>query len=111
MNKDDKFKTKLYDKLQDVDRGISTPEQALNELVKELDGGLLLNSSSSSKDLETYPNGLYKIHWKSGGWSYASVGRDLEGKPWLAPTNWINGSVMLEDKLDMIETATILYLK
>ena len=31
--------------------------------------------------------GLYRIHWKSGGTSLASVGMTYEER-WLAPTNW-----------------------
>lgn len=35
------------------------------------------------------PNGLYRLHWKSGGFSLAAVGRDNFGVPWFAPTNWL----------------------
>lgn len=34
------------------------------------------------------PNGVYEIHWKTGGKSVAAVGRLHDGKPWLAPANW-----------------------
>ena len=34
-------------------------------------------------------HGLYKIYWKSGGFSRASVGSDSSGNRWLAPTNWV----------------------
>lgn len=33
--------------------------------------------------------GLYKIHWKTGGCSYAAVGMLPCGGRWLAPTNWV----------------------
>jgi hypothetical protein len=35
------------------------------------------------------PSGLYRLHWKEGGASLASVGRDRYGRVWFAPTNWI----------------------
>lgn len=38
------------------------------------------------------PLGLYKLFWKSGGWSLASVGQDESGNKWIAPTNWITPS-------------------
>lgn len=33
--------------------------------------------------------GLYKIFWKSGGFSLAAVGYDSAGNRWFAPTNWL----------------------
>jgi len=35
-------------------------------------------------------HGLYRIWWKSGGNSLASVGSMRNGDRWLAPTNWID---------------------
>lgn len=32
--------------------------------------------------------GLYRLHWKSGGWSLASVGITHDGTRWFAPSNW-----------------------
>lgn len=33
-------------------------------------------------------NGLYRLYWKDGGFSLASVGRRYTGAPWYAPCNW-----------------------
>lgn len=35
--------------------------------------------------------GLYKLWWKSGGISLASVGLTHDGARWYAPTNWTSG--------------------
>lgn len=35
--------------------------------------------------------GLYRLYWKSGGFSFAAVGQLRDGTRWFAPTNWING--------------------
>lgn len=107
MDKRDKLKTKIYDKFQDVDRGISTPEQAISEIVKELDH----KRFGSKSGTDDPPNGLYKVHWKSGGYSLASIGRDTKGDIWIAPSNWINGSVKYEKQKDMIEHLTILFVR
>ena len=34
-------------------------------------------------------HGLYRINWKTGGFSLASVGSDHSGTRWYAPTNWV----------------------
>lgn len=34
------------------------------------------------------PFGLYEVHWKSGGSSYAAIGMDHNGYRWIAPCNW-----------------------
>lgn len=34
--------------------------------------------------------GLYRVFWKSGGSSLASVGITADGGKWLAPTNWVS---------------------
>jgi hypothetical protein len=33
--------------------------------------------------------GIYFIHWNTGGGSVAAVGRNTAGVPWIAPANWI----------------------
>jgi len=42
-----------------------------------------------AKDLA---HGLYRINWKSGGFSLASVGSTHNGTRWYAPTNWVGFS-------------------
>jgi hypothetical protein len=32
--------------------------------------------------------GVYRIHWKNGGTSVASVGQLHNGSRWIAPSNW-----------------------
>ena len=34
-------------------------------------------------------HGIYRIYWKDGGSSLASVGSLSNGDRWFAPTNWI----------------------
>ncbi len=34
-------------------------------------------------------HGLYVLVWKDGGESVASVGSNVHGERWFAPTNWI----------------------
>lgn len=47
----------------------------------------------------TLSNGLYKINWREGGYSLAAVGRDREGKVWMAPTNWVSGATYNWDRV------------
>lgn len=42
--------------------------------------------------VQNLSHGLYRVYWKSGGTSLASVGSDRNGDRWIAPTNWISGS-------------------
>jgi len=44
----------------------------------------------NKKELRKLKLGLYKLFWKSGGWSLASVGQDKSGALWFAPCNWVN---------------------
>jgi hypothetical protein len=32
--------------------------------------------------------GIYKLYWKSGGYSIATVGMASDGRRWMAPVNW-----------------------
>jgi hypothetical protein len=36
--------------------------------------------------------GVYRLLWKSGGSSVASVGMTYDGTRWYAPANWTTGS-------------------
>lgn len=36
--------------------------------------------------------GLYRLHWKEGGWSLAAVGILHDGRRWYAPVNWTSVS-------------------
>ena len=41
------------------------------------------------KDSHALPVGVYRVHWKSGGYSVASIGMDEAGNRWVAPANWL----------------------
>ena len=49
--------------------------------------------------------GVYRVWWKSGGTSVASVYCDRVGNPWLAPANWVqpDGSVKTWMSIEKIE--------
>jgi len=44
----------------------------------------------NKKELKKIKLGLYKLFWRSGGYSFASVGQDKSGSLWFAPCNWVN---------------------
>lgn len=48
-------------------------------------------------------NGVYRIYWRSGGFSVASIGRTRSGDVWIAPANWVSGPVFILEILDWIE--------
>ena len=101
-----------------LERIQQTLEDALNSdmAMRETDEGgeseTINELAQAHKDLTTYINklkgeqpvkevvnfdpsnldyGIYKIFWKSGGCSLASVGGTYNGTRWLAPTNWTCG--------------------
>ena len=43
------------------------------------------------REVEEMNHGLYRLHWKDGGTSLASVGSNQRGDRWYAATNWISG--------------------
>ncbi len=40
------------------------------------------------KEFHALPCGIYRVFWKDGGESLASIGMSHKGLRWLAPTNW-----------------------
>lgn len=40
------------------------------------------------KEVRLLNHGLYKLFWKSGGNSLASIGSLCDGTKWFAPCNW-----------------------
>jgi hypothetical protein len=42
------------------------------------------------EEVKQLVNGIYRIYWKSGGSSLASVGVTFNGGRWLAPINWVS---------------------
>lgn len=44
------------------------------------------------KETKNLENGLYRLHWKAGEYSLASVGRCADGTTWFAPANWVRSA-------------------
>jgi hypothetical protein len=42
------------------------------------------------KEVQQLKLGIYRVYWKTGGCSVASVGFFANGERWIAPANWIN---------------------
>jgi hypothetical protein len=40
-------------------------------------------------ELRAMPLGVYRLFWRSGGHSVASVGMGHDGTRWMAPANWL----------------------
>lgn len=49
-----------------------------------------------SDDIRDINPGLYKIYWKSGGSSLATIGLTVFGNYWFAPSNWTSGIPSME---------------
>lgn len=45
------------------------------------------------KESMQLPLGLYRIFWKSGGSSLASIGMLENGRRWIAPCNWVTPAI------------------
>ena len=46
-----------------------------------------------SKEFQSLPCGIYRIFWKDGGESLASIGMNNKGLRWLAPSNWTEPAI------------------
>ena len=46
----------------------------------------------TKREANKLQHGIYRIYWKRGGSSLASLGSNFKGDRWIAPTNWISGS-------------------
>jgi hypothetical protein len=46
------------------------------------------------KNVLALKNGVYRIYWKSGGSSVASVGRTAIGSVWMAPSDWLGNYIL-----------------
>lgn len=72
------------------------------ELFKE-SMNLIMTKTYKPEEYKKLPHGIYKIYWKSGGSSLASIGYDRFGKKWMAPCNWINmDKTYIEDRIEEI---------
>ena len=54
----------------------------------KLFGWHLISPIFRGSELLSCPHGIYKIYWKSGGSSLASIGSMHNGERWIAPINW-----------------------
>ena len=78
----------------------------LNDIKKFVMDKYVSNTELTNKrDILNCKHGLYKIYWKSGGSSLASIGSLSCGARWFAPTNWTNArhpTGVLENYVDDI---------
>lgn len=44
----------------------------------------------TQREVQKLGHGLYRLFWKSGGMSLASVGSLHDGRRWFACTNWVS---------------------
>ena len=51
--------------------------------------------------------GIYKVQWKDGAWSPASIGADSAGVLWIAPPNWVR-TALLTPRLGIIQGELLL---
>lgn len=66
---------------------------------------------TSKEEMLNCKLGVYRIWWKSGGSSVASIGNDYNGNRWMAPANWTcprgeNPTTMLSKWVDQIKRMT-----
>jgi hypothetical protein len=54
------------------------------------------------RDFRKLELGAYKIYWKSGGSSIATIGMTWDGGRWIAPSNWIQPVSWEKDVADTI---------
>jgi hypothetical protein len=47
----------------------------------------------NQQDAKKLPHGLYRIYWKQGGSSLASMGSCYNGDRWFAPCNWTHSDL------------------
>ena len=54
-------------------------------------------------DVAALRHGVYRIHWRSGGFSVAAVGHTASGEKWFAPANWISVPWYIWTEVDRVE--------
>jgi hypothetical protein len=99
----DTEKKELLEVLEAIGDGDFDPKIALVGIVDKLTQIKTRNIETgkdvySGQDIKNCDLAIYEVFWKSGGSSVASIGYDQAGNRWMAPTNWLNGSVMLDDE-------------
>lgn len=63
------------------------------------------------KEVLSLHHGLYKVYWKSGGFSLAAVGSLSDGNRWLAPCNWVGFATNWRSVWRDVERVELLYKK
>lgn len=53
--------------------------------------------------VQKLPLGVYRVFWKDGGSSVATVGMMADGARWLAPSNWVWPSSTSWLKVDHVQ--------
>ena len=48
--------------------------------------------------------GIYRVRWRSGGESIASVGVQSDGDRWIAPANWFKPTTLTRKVAELIES-------
>jgi hypothetical protein len=94
------YKIRTYEIFLEVQQGSISPEDAQMQLVEMFDDieeettqkEIVDGITYTGRDMLTCDLGIYRIFWKSGGSSVASIGMTYSGKRWVAPSNWTNGS-------------------
>jgi hypothetical protein len=67
----------------------------------------------TKEEANKLPLGVYRLYWKGGGYSLASIGQLDDGTHWFAPSNWSSKNVQSvgwTDKWRLIEIAKPLEL-
>jgi hypothetical protein len=49
------------------------------------------------KEFRALQHGAYRVYWKSGGSSVATIGSTYDGGRWIACANWINPATWEQD--------------
>lgn len=67
------------------------------------------------KAVENLIQGVYRLHWKSGGSSLAAVGETNNGDKWMAPVNWLSvgcgASWKLVRRAELLMKSTPLFIE
>lgn len=47
----------------------------------------------TQEQVKKMPHGLYRVYWKEGGYSLASMGSCYDGSRWICPCNWTHSDL------------------
>lgn len=77
-----------------------------NSLVEEVESPKITDKNQ----MINCDHGLYRVHWKSGSSSLASIGSMHNGDRWISPTNWTGNSSLAGLVKDCVEDILTLEL-